>query len=119
MKNFKESNQSTCVNQKPLVRVGDKIKKGEVIADGPSTDKGELALGKNVLVAFMPWNGYNFEDPILLSEKLVKDDVFTSIHIEEFEIMARDTNLVLKILQETFQMLVRLLEMQMNRVLFI
>ena len=78
---------------KTLVRVGDKIKKGEVIADGPSTDKGELALGKNVLVAFMPWNGYNFEDSILLSEKLVKDDVFTSIHIEEFEIMARDTKL--------------------------
>ena len=93
MKKFQRSNQSTCVNQKPLVRVGDKIKKGEVIADGPSTDKGELALGKNVLVAFMPWNGYNFEDSILLSEKLVKDDVFTSIHIEEFEIMARDTKL--------------------------
>ena len=93
LKKFQRSNQSTCVNQKPLVRVGDKIKKGEVIADGPSTDKGELALGKNVLVAFMPWNGYNFEDSILLSEKLVKDDVFTSIHIEEFEIMARDTKL--------------------------
>ena len=93
LKKFQRSNQSTCVNQKPLVRVGDKVKKGEVIADGPSTDKGELALGKNVLVAFMPWNGYNFEDSILLSEKLVKDDVFTSIHIEEFEIMARDTKL--------------------------
>jgi len=93
LKKFQRSNQSTCVNQKPLVRVGDNVKKGEVIADGPSTDKGELALGKNVLVAFMPWNGYNFEDSILLSEKLVKDDVFTSIHIEEFEIMARDTKL--------------------------
>ena len=93
LKKFQRSNQSTCVNQKPLVRVGDLIKKGDVIADGPSTDRGELALGKNVLVAFMPWNGYNFEDSILLSEKLVKDDVFTSIHIEEFEIMARDTKL--------------------------
>tara|TARA_B100001123_G_scaffold296733_1_gene331006 strand:+ start:3963 stop:8042 length:4080 start_codon:yes stop_codon:yes gene_type:complete len=93
LKKFQRSNQSTCVNQKPLVRVGDKVTKGEVIADGPSTDRGELALGKNVLVAFMPWNGYNFEDSILLSEKLVKNDVFTSIHIEEFEIMARDTKL--------------------------
>jgi len=93
LKKFQRSNQSTCVNQRPLVRVGDSIKKGDVIADGPSTDRGELALGKNVLVAFMPWNGYNFEDSILLSEKLVKDDVFTSIHIEEFEIMARDTKL--------------------------
>ena len=80
-----------CIRDR--VRVGDKVKKGEVIADGPSTDRGELALGKNVLVAFMPWNGYNFEDSILLSEKLVKDDVFTSIHIEEFEVMARDTKL--------------------------
>ena len=93
LKKFQRSNQSTCVNQKPLIRVGDRIKRGDVIADGPSTDRGELALGKNVLVAFMPWNGYNFEDSILLSEKLVKDDVFTSIHIEEFEIMARDTKL--------------------------
>ena len=93
LKKFQRSNQSTCVNQRPLVRVGDIIKKGDVIADGPSTDRGELALGKNVLVAFMPWNGYNFEDSILLSEKLVKDDVFTSIHIEESEIMARDTKL--------------------------
>jgi DNA-directed RNA polymerase subunit beta len=93
LKKFQRSNQSTCVNQKPLVRVGDVIKKGDVLADGPSTDRGELALGKNVLVAFMPWNGYNFEDSILLSEKLVKDDVFTSIHIEEFDIMARDTKL--------------------------
>ncbi|GIS06259.1 MAG: hypothetical protein CM15mP109_10150 [Candidatus Dadabacteria bacterium] len=81
------------MNQRPLVRVGDQIFKGDIIADGPSTDSGELALGKNVLVAFMPWNGYNFEDSILISEKIVKDDVFTSIHIEEFEVMARDTKL--------------------------
>ncbi|MBN8958237.1 MAG: DNA-directed RNA polymerase subunit beta, partial [Rhizobiales bacterium] len=90
---FQRSNQSTCINQRPLVRVGDRVAKGDIIADGPSTDLGELALGRNVLVAFMPWNGYNFEDSILLSEKIVKDDVFTSIHIEEFEVMARDTKL--------------------------
>lgn len=90
---FQRSNQSTCITQKPLVRVGDTVKKGEIIADGPSTELGELALGRNVLVAFMPWNGYNFEDSILLSEKIVSDDVFTSIHIEEFEVMARDTKL--------------------------
>src|SRR5689334_9707951 len=90
---FQRSNQSTCINQKPLVRVGDQVKKGDIIADGPSTELGELALGRNVLVAFMPWNGYNFEDSILLSERIVKDDVFTSIHIEEFEVMARDTKL--------------------------
>ena len=90
---FQRSNQSTCINQKPLVRVGDRIEKGDIIADGPSTDLGDLALGRNVLVAFMPWNGYNFEDSILLSERIVKDDVFTSIHIEEFEAMARDTKL--------------------------
>ena len=90
---FQRSNQSTCINQKPLVRVGEHVKKGEIIADGPSTDLGDLALGRNVLVAFMPWNGYNFEDSILLSEKIVKEDVFTSIHIEEFEVMARDTKL--------------------------
>ena len=89
---FQRSNQSTCINQKPLVRVGDRVEKGDIIADGPSTDLGDLALGRNVLVAFMPWNGYNFEDLILLSERIVKDDVFTSIHIEEFEAMARDTN---------------------------
>src|SRR5947207_409755 len=88
---FQRSNQSTCINQRPLVKVGDAVKKGDIIADGPSTDLGELALGRNVLVAFMPWNGYNFEDSILLSERIVKDDVFTSIHIEEFEVMARDT----------------------------
>ena len=90
---FQRSNQSTCINQKPLVRVGDLVKKGDIIADGPSTDLGDLALGRNVLVAFMPWNGYNFEDSILLSEKIVKEDVFTSIHLEEFEVMARDTKL--------------------------
>jgi DNA-directed RNA polymerase subunit beta len=90
---FQRSNQSTCINQRPLVKVGDKVKKGDIIADGPSTDLGELALGRNVLVAFMPWNGYNFEDSILLSERIVKDDVFSSIHIEEFEVMARDTKL--------------------------
>jgi DNA-directed RNA polymerase subunit beta len=90
---FQRSNQNTCITQKPLVRVGEKVDKGEIIADGPSTEFGELALGRNVLVAFMPWNGYNFEDSILLSERIVKDDVFTSIHIEEFEVMARDTKL--------------------------
>ncbi|MGA2636760.1 DNA-directed RNA polymerase subunit beta [Methylocella sp.] len=90
---FQRSNQSTCVNQKPLVRVGDFVRKGDIIADGPSTDLGDLALGRNVLVAFMPWNGYNFEDSILLNERIVKDDVFTSIHIDEFEVMARDTKL--------------------------
>jgi DNA-directed RNA polymerase subunit beta len=90
---FQRSNQNTCINQRPLVQVGDQVKKGDIIADGPSTDLGELALGRNVLVAFMPWNGYNFEDSILLSERIVKDDVFSSIHIEEFEVMARDTKL--------------------------
>jgi DNA-directed RNA polymerase subunit beta len=90
---FKRSNQNTCINQTPLVRKGDNILKGQVIADGPCTDKGELALGRNVLVAFMPWRGYNFEDAILVSEKLVKEDCYTSIHIEELEIEARDTKL--------------------------
>ena len=90
---FQRSNQSTCINQKPLVKVGDSVRKGDIIADGPSTDLGDLALGRNVLVAFMPWNGYNFEDSILLNERIVKDDVFTSIHIDEFEVMARDTKL--------------------------
>src|SRR6201986_2339303 len=90
---YQRSNQSTCINQRPLVKVGDQVSKGDIIADGPSTDLGELALGRNVLVAFMPWNGYNFEDSILLSERIVKEDVFTSIHIEEFEVMARDTKL--------------------------
>jgi DNA-directed RNA polymerase subunit beta len=93
LQKFQRSNQNTCINQRPLVKVGDQVKKGDIIADGPSTDLGELALGRNVLVAFMPWNGYNFEDSILLSERIVKDDVFTSIHIEEFEVMARDTKL--------------------------
>ena len=90
---FQRSNQNTCINQRPLVTVGDVVAKGEIIADGPSTELGDLALGRNVLVAFMPWNGYNFEDSILLSERIVRDDVFTSIHIEEFEVMARDTKL--------------------------
>jgi DNA-directed RNA polymerase subunit beta len=93
LQKFQRSNQNTCINQRPLVKVGDLVSKGDIIADGPSTDLGELALGRNVLVAFMPWNGYNFEDSILLSERIVKDDVFTSIHIEEFEVMARDTKL--------------------------
>jgi DNA-directed RNA polymerase subunit beta len=93
LRKFQRSNQNTCVNQRPLVRVGDHVKAGEIIADGPSTDLGELALGRNVLVAFMPWMGYNFEDSILISERVVRDDVFTSIHIEEFEVMARDTKL--------------------------
>ncbi len=90
---FQRSNQNTCINQRPLVRVSDEVKAGDVIADGPSTQLGELALGRNVLCAFMPWNGYNFEDSILISERIVSDDVFTSIHIEEFEVMARDTKL--------------------------
>ena len=90
---FQRSNQNTCINQRPLVKVGELVGSGEIIADGPSTEFGELALGRNVLVAFMPWNGYNFEDSILISERIVKDDVFTSIHIEEFEVMARDTKL--------------------------
>ncbi len=90
---FQRSNQNTCINQRPLVKVGDTVTSGQVIADGPSTEMGELALGRNALVAFMPWNGYNYEDSILISERIVKDDVFTSIHIEEFEVMARDTKL--------------------------
>jgi len=90
---YQRSNQNTCLNQKPIVRKGDRVKKGDVIADGPATETGELALGANVVVAFMPWQGYNFEDSILLSERLLKDDIFTSIHIEEFECIARDTKL--------------------------
>ena len=93
LRKFQRSNQSTCINQRPLVNVGDYVKAGTIIADGPSTDLGDLALGKNVLVAFMPWMGYNFEDSILMSERVVTDDVFTSIHIDEFEVMARDTKL--------------------------
>jgi DNA-directed RNA polymerase subunit beta len=90
---FQRSNQNTCINQRPLVTVGDQVRAGDIIADGPSTEYGELALGRNVLCAFMPWNGYNFEDSILISERIVSDDVFTSIHIEEFEVSARDTKL--------------------------
>jgi len=93
LRKFMRSNQSTCINQRPLVRVGDRVNTGDIIADGPSTELGELALGRNVLCAFMPWNGYNFEDSILISERIARDDVFTSIHIEEFEVMARDTKL--------------------------
>ena len=93
MRKFQRSNQNTCINQRPLVKVGQRVSKGEVVADGPSTDIGELALGKNVIVAFMPWNGYNYEDSILISERIARDDVFTSIHIEEFEVAARDTKL--------------------------
>jgi DNA-directed RNA polymerase subunit beta len=88
---YQRSNQNTCVNQKPLVKAGDRIRKGDVIADGPATREGELALGRNVLIAFMPWEGYNFEDAVIISEKIVKEDIFTSIHIEELEIEARDT----------------------------
>jgi DNA-directed RNA polymerase subunit beta len=90
---FQRSNQNTCINQRPLVKVGEQVRAGDIIADGPSTEQGELALGRNVLCAFMPWNGYNFEDSILISERIVSDDVFTSIHIEEFEASARDTKL--------------------------
>ena len=90
---FQRSNQSTCINQRPVVKVGDLVKAGDIIADGPSTDLGELALGRNILVAFMPWNGYNFEDSILISERIVRDDVYTSVHLEEFSVMARDTKL--------------------------
>jgi DNA-directed RNA polymerase subunit beta len=90
---YTRSNQNTCINQKPIVKKGDKVKKGDVIADGPATETGELALGQNIVVAFMPWQGYNFEDSILVSERIVREDVFTSIHIEEFECIARDTKL--------------------------
>jgi DNA-directed RNA polymerase subunit beta len=90
---FQRTNQNTCFNQRPLVRLGDRVEKGQIIADGPATAFGELALGKNVMVAFMPWGGCNFEDSILVSERFVKEDVYTSIHIEEFEVVARDTKL--------------------------
>ena len=93
LRKFQRSNQNTCINQRPVVKVGDRVRAGDIVADGPSTNLGELALGRNALVAFMPWNGYNFEDSILISERIVRDDVFTSIHIEEFEVMARDTKL--------------------------
>src|SRR5205807_5617257 len=88
---YQRSNQSTCMNQRPVVQLGQRVQKGQVLADGPSTDQGELALGRNVLVAFMPWGGYNFEDAIVISERVVKEDIFTSIHIEEFELEVRDT----------------------------
>jgi DNA-directed RNA polymerase subunit beta len=93
LRKFKRSNQSSCINQRPIVKVGDSVARGQVIADGPCTDMGELALGRNVVVAFMPWNGYNYEDSILISERILRDDVFTSIHIEEYEVAARDTKL--------------------------
>lgn len=93
LRKFKRSNQSSCINQRPLVKVGDTVVRGEVVADGPCTDMGELAVGRNVIVAFMPWNGYNYEDSILISERILKDDVFTSIHIDEYEVAARDTKL--------------------------
>jgi len=93
LRKYKRSNQDTCINQRPIVKKGDKVKKGDVVADGPSTDQGELALGRNLLVAFMPWRGFNFEDAIIVSEKLVREDYFTSVHIEEFELEARDTKL--------------------------
>ena len=91
LEKYQRSNQNTCINQRPLVSTGSIVKKGDAIADGPSTDHGELALGRNALVAFMPWDGYNFEDAIIISEKMVKEDIYTSIHIEEFEVEARDT----------------------------
>ncbi len=93
MLKFIRSNQGTCYNQRPIVSVGDEVVKGEILADGPSMEKGELALGRNVLVGFMTWDGYNYEDAIIMSERLVKDDVYTSIHIEEYESEARDTKL--------------------------
>jgi DNA-directed RNA polymerase subunit beta len=90
---YQRSNQNTCINQKPIVLISDRVQQGDVLADGPATDMGELALGRNVLVAFMIWGGYNFEDSILVSERLLREDVFTSVHIEEFECVARDTKL--------------------------
>ena len=90
---FIRSNQGTCYNQRPIVNVGDRVAKGDILADGPSMEQGELALGRNVLVAFMTWDGYNYEDAIIMSERLVKDDVYTSIHIEEYESESRDTKL--------------------------
>ena len=93
LKKFQRSNQSTAINQKPIVKIGDYVERGDIIADGPSTDLGELALGRNLLVGFMPWNGYNFEDSIIMSERVVHEDRYTSIHIEEFEVLCRDTKL--------------------------
>ena len=103
---FQRSNQSNCYNQRPIVFKGDRVEKGEVIADGPSTSNGELGLGKNPLIGFMTWEGYNYEDAVLLSERLVQDDVYTSIHIEEYEAEARDTSLDQKRSHATFQVLV-------------
>ncbi len=88
---FRRTNQDTCINQRPLITVGQRVKKGEILADGCATDNGELALGRNILVAFMPWMGYNFEDAIIMSERIVRDDVYTSVHVEEFELQVRDT----------------------------
>jgi DNA-directed RNA polymerase subunit beta len=102
LEKFQRSNQSTCINQKPIVRVGQYVETGQIIADGPCTSMGEIALGRNVLVAFMPWEGENFEDAILISERLVKEEVFTSVHIEEYEIEARDTKLGQRKLLVTF-----------------
>src|SRR5262249_34892375 len=93
MHKFRRSNQGTCINQKPIVHEGDRVELGQVVADGPCTDDGEMALGKNLLVAFMPWEGHNFEDAIILSQRLGQDDVLTSLHIEEHEVDARDTKL--------------------------
>ena len=93
LRKFMRSNAGTCLNQKPIIAKGTKVKVGDVLADGPNTEGGELALGRNILVAFMPWNGYNFEDAIVISEKVVKEDIYTSIHISEFECAARDTKL--------------------------
>jgi DNA-directed RNA polymerase subunit beta len=101
---FVRSNQNTCFNHRPIVKKGERVSAGEIIADGPATDHGELALGKNVTVAFMPWGGYNFEDSILVSERLVRDGVYTSVHIEEFEVVARDTKLGKEEITGTFPM---------------
>ena len=101
---FTKSNQNTCINQKPLVKAGDKVSKGDVLADGSSVDMGELALGQNMRIAFMPWNGYNYEDSILVSERVVKEDRFTSIHIQELTCIARDTKMGRKKLPVIFQM---------------
>ena len=106
---YLRSNQGTCTNQRPIVKKGEEVLKGDVIADGPSTDNGEIALGKNILIGFMTWEGYNYEDAILISEKLVKDDVFTSIHIEEYECESRDTKLGPEDITRKYPMLVRIL----------
>ncbi len=105
---FSRSNQSNCYNQRPIVFKGEHVEAGQVIADGPSTSNGELALGKNPLIGFMTWEGYNYEDAVLLSERLVQDDVYTSVHIEEYEAEARDTNWDRKRSQETFRVSARM-----------